>query len=265
MQLRLFLFAASLLLLSGCGSKQYVTPSVPTPKHTTKVLDDSVLTIKQGLISQENIESSLNEAPNHVLGTTLHIENKTNQSVMLEIERTNVAVYDTEDLALMFSKVGLKDPLMKELTLSHDIAQGFTIGIAGGLTAFTAYELFQTLKNSTRNTATNIFGMQISTTWLLGIATVLIPMIGSYVYKAISADKTNIIESEEERLIDQFRLLFSSNALSFDDCVEIAPHSILKQTIFYDGRSIESDMTNQRALVLRYATGDQKVLVPLEI
>ncbi len=256
----------SLLVLSGCGSKQYTPPTLPTAKQSVKVVDDDTLQIKQGLITSEIISTALNDSPPHLLGASLRIENKTSAPVTLEIERTTVATYDTEDLALMFSKIALQDPRMQELTVGHTISQGLTIGITSGICAMASYQVFQSLKQRATD---NSPGGIPNNNWINGIAAVLstipIALIGSYVYNAISAEKTNIIESEEERLINQFRLMFSPITLSFDDCVEIAPHSTLQQIIFFDARPIETDATNQHQLVLRYATGDKKVLVPLEI
>lgn len=258
-----------ILTLGGCGSKQYAPPTLPTAKQSIKIVDDNTLRIKQGHITDENITAALNDTPPHLLGTALQIENKTNKPVILEIERTNVTTYDTEDLALMFSKIALQDPRMQELTIGHTISQGLTIGITSGICATWAYCIFKELKDAAIH-GRELSGMRIpNNNWVIGIAAVLatipIARIGSYVYKAISAEKTNIIESEEERLIDQFRLMFTPITLSFDDSIEIAPHSSMQQIVFYDSRPVESDMTNQHQLVLSYLSDGKKTLVPLEI
>ena len=268
--LPLVFFSFFLFAMNGCGPKKYRTPSVPAPLKKTKIFEDKRIKVEQGEITGKDLEYSLNGDPTEVLGVGVHIENKSKKPVVIEIERTNVGTYDAEDLALLFSKIALENPRIKELTIGHDISQALTIGITGALSAATAYGVFRELQRTAREQADRFENHpSFNNNWTFSIISILttIPLIaiGSYVYGAINAEKTNIIESEQERLIEQFRQMFEPAILAFDDCIEIAPESSLDQVIFYDTKPVTADAIQQRQLVLRCASDGTKTLIPLEL
>lgn len=255
-----------LVFSSGCG-KQYSTPSLPISKTVDKVFDNEITKIEQSQISTKDIDAALNGCPDHMAATAFRIKNKTDKPIILEIDHTNVGTYDAEDLALAFSKIGLNHPRIKELTVGHDISRGLTIGITSILSGALMYTLFKELKNNDtfRTGGTG----SPPNYWLLTSASALMTLpiiaLGAYVYSAINADREDIVECEQERLIDQFRQMFESAVLAFEDCIEIAPNESIDQIIFYDTRPVNPDTAQQQALVLRCTSGDKKIQIPLEI
>ena len=259
------LLAGFLVFASGC-SKQYNTATLPTSTAIDKVIDNEVTKIEQAQISTKDIDTALNGCPDHMVATALRIKNKTNKPLIIEINHTNVGTYDAEDLALAFSKIGLNNPRIKELTVGHDISRGLTIGITGILSGAVAYGLFQEIKTHLSSHADKIHP---PSNWLLAgislLATLPIIALGAYVYSAINADRDDIVESEQERLIDQFRQMFESAVLAFEDCIEIAPNDTIDQLIFYDTRPVASDTAQQHELVLRCTSDGKKIQIPLAI
>lgn len=253
------IFIGILLFFGGCN-KQYKSPKIPTPINAETVLDNETTSIEQAQISTKDVDQALNGCPEHMAATALRIKNKSNKPILLEIDHANVGTYDAEDLAITFSKIGLNNPSIKELTVGHDISQGLTIGGIGLLSSAWLLINLDTLKKGQAFTSGTDSMFTITT-----LATIPLIIIGACIYYAIKSDKEYIIECEQERLIDQFRKMFESTVLAFEDCIEIGPNQLIEQIIFYDTRPGNTQMAQQNELVLQCTSENKKIQIPLVI
>lgn len=253
------LFIGFLLFFAGC-TKQYKAPKIPTPINIDKVVDNETLLIEQGIISTKDIDQGLNGCPDHMAATAIRIKNKTIKPMLLEIDRTNIGTYDAEELAITFSKIGLNNPNIKELTVGHDISRGLTIGALSLLSGAWLFINFNDLKKGQffSNNANSLFTFST-------LLTIPLIIIGTCIYYAIKADKEYILECEQERLIDQFRKMFESRVLAFEDCIEIAPNQLIEKIIFYDTRAPSTQEAQQKELVLGCTSDGKKIQIPVII
>jgi hypothetical protein len=264
--LNAFLIGVLTLMVGGCVRKPYVHPKIPTTFKNQKALETDVFCVSQGEITEKDISRSLNEAPQNILAASVQVRNKSNRPLILEIDRTNVATYDAEDLSLIFSKIAVEYGATKDVTLGYDVARFFTIGVTGGLAVALAGEIYRLFKKDNRVVLPGRPTLNnLALGGLAALTTLPIIAIGSYAYNAISAARTDIVECEQEKLIEHFRQVFESTVLAFDDRIEIAPRSSLEQVIFYDTKPAVPGGPEHRELVLRVMDGETKSLVPLRL
>lgn len=253
------------LCTSGCWQKKYKRPELPCVTQLEQICDNGEIAVKQGFVTKEEVEASLYEEPARLTGIVLEIENKSAEPMVLEINKSNQGIYDTEDLALIFSKIALKnDPAVSELTHSSSAMQGALVGFGLLSSSVFGYSLYKALKERCHEKGIELTPQTNKFFIVLSVLSAL-PVLGfySYLYRLVGAEKKNVLESEEERLIDQFRTLFTPVVLSFDDSIQIKPYDSIKQFIFFDSKPISQQAELQRELVLSYKIGDDLKFIPL--
>ncbi len=252
------------IFVSGCGSsKQFRAPTAPSPDKHEKIFENSEYIVSQAPITTQNIEESFNTTPPHIAATAIKIENKKNTSCILEIERTNLGTYDSEELAIELSKQAINHPAIKDATIVYDCLQGATIGWTATVGAFTWYQLYKGMKRVGNSLSPTTERFAKGTIAFLGIVPLLI--IGSLYYRYLSREKEAIREDIQENIIDIYKKVLDAAALSFDDMIEVPAHGSLEQVIFYNERPIsrEGDGT-QKELVLKLTSNGKEILVPLQ-
>ena len=251
-----FIGICMLVFLGGC-SRKYHPPVLPYAPTIEKIADNDVAIIKQGSLMDQDFEKILCGAPPTMRATTVLIENKTNKPLIVEIDRSNLSIYDTEDLAHICSKEALLNSSKNKYAFGYSAARN-VIQISTGIAAL-AWAGFV---NARWQPYAGDALARLGWTWVPAIA---IFALGSHINHNVSASQTDVLESEEELFFEQFRQMFERTILSFDDCVEIAPYKSLKQIIFFNAEPTEGASAGQRKLVLRLTSDTLQTLVPLEL
>jgi hypothetical protein len=244
------------ILLGGC-SRKYHPPVLPYAPTIEKIADNDIALIKQGSLIDQDTKKILYGAPPAMRTTTIVIENKTSKPLIVEIDRSNLSIYDTEDLAHICSKEALLNSSKNKYVFGYSVARN-VIQISTGMAALAWAGFVSARWQSYAGDGLARLGW----TWLPAIA---IFALGSYINHNVSASQTDTLESEKELFFEQFKQMFEGTILSFDDCVEIAPYKSLKQIIFFDTEPTESGNAGQRKLVLRLTSDRLQTLVPLEL
>ncbi|MBM3886499.1 hypothetical protein FJ364_01090 [Candidatus Dependentiae bacterium] len=175
-----------------------------------KRADNNVVIIKQGSVMEHDVEKMLFGAPQYMRATTIEIENKESHPIVVEIDTSNVSIYDTETLAHTLSKEAMECSDKKKLVMGHNFTRGFISSLA------VSFAL------SWPGIANRILHKEALNMPFIRWGYLLLPSIaalglGYYICKSINASRANILESEEELLFEQHRQMFEHIILSFDD------------------------------------------------
>ena len=249
-------FTCMILLFAGC-SRQNTTSEMPYSQKLETITNNDVVTVRQGLVMEDELTKAMPGVAQTMRAATLHIENKNDSSLVVEIDQSNLWTYDAEDLAYMCSEEESRNKNRYRFLYSTAGIEKTFIQLATGI--FSASWVGFAANSQHGQHQSNLYSLSFM--WLPALAII---GVGSYLTKIINNREADSIESQKELSFKQFRQTFEKVTLAFDSTIEIKPHETVKKIIFFD-TTITPDNPGQQKIVLQLKANNEQTLLPLAL